>query len=252
MANVTPETDSATTERHPRWLFALVTTSLVTVAGLVAAVQQFVVKFLGDQSAHTRTLWGLLYMLLGVVGVCLPVLLLRYKKRFLSLGPSRQWVVSLGIPTVYVLAFAFCMDASTRSTTLIVPRRTPTAVVHFEPTKMRVIVVFRDGWTGQELEYGSNRADLRRGDQRFSAALYQGFMRRIPRRETVSISGRVKQLGNGTIQMTLDVDAREPVRLAVENLENVQVRRDGERIGESTSQSGTFQLTITGRSSKDT
>ncbi len=251
METVAPETGSATADRRLGWWFALVPTSVVTVAGLIVALQQFVVKFLWDQSAHTRTPAGVLYMLLGLVGICLLVLLFRFQARLLSLPPSRRWLLAIGIPLAYALAFGLFMEASTRSTNLILPRRTPTAVVLYEPADMRVGVWFRDRWTESDMESSYNHAHLKRGDERFSASLYQGFMRRIPRREMATISGRVKQFDDDTIQISLDVDAMEPVLFSVENIEHVKVVRDGQSIGESESQSGEFQLTITGHVKDD-
>jgi hypothetical protein len=249
MANVATETGSTTTERRSRWLFALVTTSLMTVAGLVAAVQQFALKYLWDQSTHTRTIGGVLFMLLGVAGICLPVLLFRYKRRFLSLRPSWQWLLAIGVPLTYVLAFALCMEASMRSTTLILPRPfTPMAVVVYETKDLRV--EFRGGWKAN-LESSHSGANVQRGHDRLSSHLYQGFLRH-PRRETVTIVGGVKQMDDGSVQIILDADATESIRFSVENLDDVEVRRDGQRIGESDSQSGKFQLTIMGRPRKDT
>ncbi|MCL4200921.1 MAG: hypothetical protein KJ000_00400 [Pirellulaceae bacterium] len=244
MADSATNTGSTATERRARWLFALVVSSIVTVAGLVAAVQQFGLKYLWDQSAHTRTIGGLLYMLLGVAGICLPVIVFRQKRRFLLLQPSRQWLLAIGVPLAYILAFALCMEASMRSTTLILARPfTPTAVIVYEPTDLRV--EFRGGWK-KNLESGYSGANMQRGDDRFSSHLYQGFLRH-PRRETVAILGGVKQMDHGSVQIILDVVGTESVRCSVENLDKVEIRRDGQRIGESDSQSGTFQLTITGR-----
>ena len=244
MTDVATETGSTATGHRSHWLFALVTTSIVTVAGLGAAVQQFVLKYLWDQSAHTRTIGGVLFMLIGVVGICLPILLVRHKRRFVPLRPSRQWLLAIGIPLAYVAGFALLMELSMRSTTLLLPRPfTPTAVLVYEPEDLHV--EFRGGWK-KHLESGHSGANMRRGDDRFSSQLFQGFQRH-PRRETVTIVGAVKHLDDGSVQITLDVDATESVRFSVENLDGVEIHRDGQRIGESDSQSGQFQLRITGR-----
>jgi hypothetical protein len=226
MENVATETGSSTTERRSRWLFALVTTSLVTVAGLVIAVQQFVLKCLWDQSAHTRTIGGVLYMLLGVVGICLPLLLFRHKRRLLSARPSRQWLL-VGIPLAYMMAFALCLEASLRSTTLVLPRPfTPTAVVRYDASGSGVRI--RGGWN-PNLQSSSTDAKLHGGVDEFSAHLYQGFHRH-PRHETITIVGRAKLLDGGAVQISLDVDAEEAIRFAVEDLADVKITRDGQPI----------------------
>jgi len=249
MAKVAPETGPSPTERRSRWAIALATASVVAVAGLVFVIPQFVVKYLWDQSAHARTIGGVVSMLLGVVGICLPILLLRKKQHFLSLRPSRQWLLAIGVPLAYVLVFALCMEASLRSTTLVLPRPfTPTAVVRYDPGGSGV--KFRGGWN-PILESGSTDAKLQDGVEEFSSYLYQGFVRH-PRREAISIVGRAKLLDDGAIQITLDVDAKESVRFSVQNLDNVKISRDGQPISEADSQSGKFQVTITGRPKKDT
>ena len=248
MANTTVATGPITTQRQSRWLIALAMSSLVAVAGLVFAGPQFVVKFLWDQSAHTRTLGGVVCMLLGVVGIGLPILLLREKQRFLAQRPSRQWLLAIGVPLAYVVVFALCMEASLRSTTLVLPRPfTPTAVVHYDPGGSGVRI--RGGWN-PILESGSTDAKLQDGVEEFSAHLYQGFLRH-PRRETVTIVGRTKLLDDGTAQITLAVDAEEAVRFSVENLADVKIARNGQPIDASDSQSGKFQVTITGRPKKN-
>ena len=224
-------------------------TSLVALTGLVIAIQQFVVKFLWDQSAHPRTVGGVLYLLLGVIGIGLPILLLRNKQRFLALRPSRQWLLAIGANVAYILVLALCMEASVRSATLILPRPfTPTAVVRYNPVGSGI--EFRGGWK-PNLESGSNDANLQAGAEQFSSHLYQGFMRH-PRRETVRIIGRAKLVDDGTVEITLDVDAKEAVRFSIENLGDVTISRDGHPIGPSDSQAGKFQVTITGRPKKDT
>ncbi len=249
MANVTTETGPLTTERRTRWVIALATTSLVAVAGLVFAGPQFVVKFLWDQSAHSRTIGGVGCLLLGVVGIGAPIALLGKKQRFLALRPSRQWLLAIGVPVAYVLVFALCMEASLRSTTLILPRPfTPTAVVRFNPGGSGV--KFRGGWN-PILESGSTDAKLQEGVEQFSSHLYQGFIRH-PRRETITIVGRTRLLDDGAVQITLEVDAKEPVRFLVQNLDNVKITRDGQRISETDSISGKHQVTIMGRGKKDT
>ena len=248
MADVATNTGPATTERRSRWIFAIGATSLVAVAGFGLAVLQFVQEFLYDQSAHTRTAGGVLFMLLGVVGLSLPVVLLRNRRRFLSLRPSRQWLLAAGIPLAFVSALAVCWEASLRSANLILPRPfTPTAVIRYDPGGSRV--EFRGGWRPDVGPGGYNDAEVLNGIEHFSSYLHQGFMRH-PDRESIAIVGRAMELNEGTVQIILDVEARESVRFSVENLDDVTITRDGHPLGEPDSQSGTFQITITGRPKK--
>jgi len=248
MADLATNTGPATTERRSRWMFAIGTTSLVTIAGFGLAIFLFVQKYLYDQSAHARTVGGVLFMLLGVVGLCLPMVLLRNRRRFLSLRPSRQWLLAAGIPLAFVSVLAVCWEASLRSANLILPRPfTPTAVVRYDPGDSRV--EFRGGWRPVVGPGGSNDAEVQNGTEHFSSYLHQGFIRH-PDRETIAIVGRAKKLNEGTVQIILDVEAKESVRFSVENLDDVTITRDGHPLGESDSQSGTFQMTITGRPKK--
>lgn len=246
MANAASVTVPATPEgsMRLRWGVALASTSLVVTVGLVVAIQQFVLKFLWDQSAHTRTVGGVLYLLLGVVGIGLPILLYRKRRQFLALSPTRQWLLALLVPVAYVLAFALCMECPMRSTFLVVPRPfTSTAVVQISSDKSGV--EFRGGWR-PDLESGRNDARNQDGVEQFSSHLYQSFLRH-PRRETVTIVGRTERLNDGTVQVTLDVDATEPVRFSAENLESVQITRDHQPIAESNARSGNYEVIITGR-----
>jgi len=248
MADLTTNPGPATTVRRSRWIFAIGTTSLAAFAGLGLAILQFVQEFLYDQSAHMRTVGGVLFMLLGVVGICLPMVLLRQRRRFLSLRPSRQWLLAAGIPLAFASVLAVCWEASLRSANLILPRPfPPTAVVRYDPGDSRV--EFRGGWKPVVGPGGHNDAEVRNGAEHFSSYLHQGFIRH-PDRETIAIVGRAKKLNDETVQIILDVDAKEPVRFSVENLDDVAITRDGHPLGKSDSQSGTFQITITGRPKK--
>jgi hypothetical protein len=244
MATIRSTTDVDASMLHTRWRTAFLTTLLVTGIGLVIAVQQFCLKFLWDQSAHTRTVGGVLYMTLGVVGVGLPLLLCRYKRSFLSLTRFQQGVAAIAIPSVYLLAFAFCMETSMRSTTLVFARPfIPRAVVHFNPNGSHVEF---EGGLRKDIESGYSPANKRAGVHEFSAFLYQGFLRH-PRQQTVKIVGREDELNDGTVQITLDIDADEAIRLSAENLEDVRITKHGEPIGTSESQSGEFRIIITGQ-----
>lgn len=132
MTDVETRSEESASRRRSRWLLAFAFTSLVTAAGLGVALQQFFLKFRWDESAHTRTLPGVLYMSLGVLGVYLPIRLIRTRQRFSDLSPSRQWSAVIGVPALYLFAFAVSVEASRRTTTLILPRPfAPTAVVTY-------------------------------------------------------------------------------------------------------------------------
>ncbi|MBA3311962.1 MAG: hypothetical protein M3552_18330 [Planctomycetota bacterium] len=232
-------------------MIALATTSLVTVAAFAFAVHQFVLKYLYDQSSYTRTPGGVLMIMLGFAGICLPIVLLRKRQRFLSLRPSRQWLLTVGISLVYVLVLAVCLEASHRSRTIILPRPfTPTAIVHYRPGDSRV--EFRGGWRPDVGPAGYNDAEvLADGSEEFSSYLHQSFIRDAHAGpETVAIIGRAERGNDGSVQIILEVDAREAIRFSVENLDDVTIMRDGRPLVESQSQSGTFQVTITGRLKK--
>jgi hypothetical protein len=83
--------------------------------------------------------------------------------------------------------------------------------------------------------------------------LHETFIRdAIGGRETVAIVGRAKQENYESVQIILEVDAREDIRFAVENLDVVKIMRDGLPLVGSPSQSGTFQVAITGCPKNDT
>ena len=248
MAKPKAATDPLTKQGQSRWVLALAISSLVAIGGLVFAGLQFVVKFLWDQSAHTRTIGGVVCMLLGVICIVLPILVFREKKRFLAMRASRQWLFAFGVPVAYVFVFGLCLEASLRSTTLVLPRPfTPTAVVRYDPGGSGVRI--RGGWN-PILESGSTDANLQQGEDQFSSHLYQGFLRH-PRRETITIIGRIKLLKDGTVLFTLDVNADEAVRFSVQNLDIATITRDGQPIGEADSHLGKYQVIIAGRPKHD-
>jgi hypothetical protein len=227
-----------------RWAIVLVLTSLASLCGLVVAAQQFVLKYLWDQSAHPRTIGGIGYMLMGIAGVCLPVLLLIKKRRFLALPPSRQSWLAFGVPILYVLVFAFCIEMSQRSTILVLPRPfTPTAVVRYDHRGTGV--EFIGGWK-ESLDSSSSDARPANGVTRFSARLHQSFLR-YPRRDTVTIVGRVERLDDGDVRILLDVDNQEPIRVDFENLAGHMVADDGPSYSQSVLQVGKHRFTIIGR-----
>jgi hypothetical protein len=223
--------------------FAL--TTVVAVSGFILAAQQFVLKFLWDQSAHTRTIAGVLYMTLGVIGLALPFLLYRFRSRIAALSRAGQWLAALGVPLAYVVVFGACMVLSQRSTTLVLPRPfAPTAVLRYTPGSSRV--EFHGGWNPEVNSAGYSDAHVINGVEHFSSYLYQGFLN-YSRQETVKIAGRAEPTGNGRVQVTLTVDAKEPIKFAAQNLDDATILRDGKAIAESRAQSGTFDIVITGR-----
>jgi hypothetical protein len=227
-------------------------TWLVAVLAFVFAVHQFVLKFLYDQSSYTRTPGGVLLILLAFAGICLPIAILRNRQWFLSLRPWRQWLLALGVPLAYVLVLAVCLEASHRSRTIILPRPfTPTAIVHYRPGDSRV--EFRGGWRRHVGPAGYNDAEvLPDGSEEFSSYLAIGFIRgALWGRETVAIVGRAQRREDGSVRIVLDVDAREAIRFAIANLDDVTILRDGRPLVESQSQTGQFQVTITGRPTAD-
>ena len=251
MASVASETGRRISNRRAIWMIALAITSLVAIAGFAFAVHQFILKYLYDQSSYTRTLGGILMILLGFAGICLPIVLFRNRQRFLSLRPSRQWLLAVGIPLVHVLMLAALLEASQRSRTIILPRPfTPTAIVQYRPGDTRV--EFRGGW---RLHVGGAYNDaevLPDGSEEFSSYLDERFIRdAFGGLELVAIVGRATLDNDGFVQILLEVAAKEAIRFAVENLDDVTIMRDGRPLVESQAQSGTFQVTITGRPKKD-
>lgn len=244
MPQLAIEPESGAMQGNSRYLIAVVTASILAIAGVAIAIQQFYLKYLWDQSAHTRTIGGVLFQLMGLFAVCLPLLLFYHQRRFRSLVASRQWLVIIGVPIVYVLLFAICVECSMRSTHLILARPfIPTAVVRFNPKEP--IIKFQGGWR-QSLEEAYDHNLLRDGKDEFSAHLYQGFLRH-PSRETITIKGHSKLLNDGMGQIQVDVDAQEPVLFTVDNLADFSITRDGQPISLLEPLSGKFRLTIKGR-----
>src|SRR5688500_11801426 len=79
-------------ERQWIWRAALAITTLVAIAGVAVSMNQFFINYLHDQNPHTRTLGGILVMLLGIAGIGLPIVLIRKRQSFVSLGLWRGWL----------------------------------------------------------------------------------------------------------------------------------------------------------------
>lgn len=175
------------------WIVACTATLMLSIAGLVVAVQQFVVKYQIDNWAHTRTLAGVLFMLQGVLGVFLPVLVFRKRKTFASLSSSRQWLAAFVIPLIYVSLFALLVETSLRSTTMIL-HRAETPIVGFEYGKLHVEFATRKGRTGS-----FNHIETVDGVERFSAGYKTCHSPRRDYSTHVEIHGQAQRQADGTI-----------------------------------------------------
>lgn len=224
------------------WIVAFILTSLVTLAGFAVAMQQFIVKYVWDNWAHTRTLPGVLFFLLGALGLALPVLLILKRKWFATRHVSRQWLLAFGMPLIFVAAIALCIEASLRSTTMILPRAdTPIAVVGYRNGGVQIDFRCRKGFPGIG---GSDRSDNGDAVERFSANYEAAYSPRRGYSTSVVIRGQVERLENGMLHIDLDVDADEPIKFAVEDIEIEKMTLDGQPIDDSDSRSGKYRVTI--------
>lgn len=255
MTDVESRSENSTSARRSRWPLAFSITLIVVLAGLVAAGQQFFLKFLWDESAHTRTFPGVLYMLLGVVGLYLPIRLLRERQHFAEQSPSRQWFAVIGVPLIYIATFAAFVEASRRSTTLILPRPfAPTAVVTYDSSRpdKRTDVEFRNALREHHPSGGFGHSpDTAGGIERFNASFYQGFLLH-DRKEMGTLKGQTRLVEDGSIEIAIDVDAKERLQFNVRGLDDVVIKRDGEVISESDAKSGKYEIVIVGQPIKDT
>jgi hypothetical protein len=218
------------------------------MAAFIFALHQFILKYLWDQSAYTRTPGGILLILFGFAGIALPLVLYRKRDRFLAMRLSRQWLCAIGIPLAYVLVLGACLEAALRSRTTILRRPfTSDAVVQYSPGDSRV--AFRGGWKPSVGPCGYNNAKVHPdGTEHFSSHLSESFMRdALGGKETVTIIGRARREDDGTVNIVLSVDAKESINIVVENLDDVKILQNGRPLIDSQSRSGTFELTITGR-----
>jgi len=254
------ESQSAQTAAKPRsrWALAMTFTAVVTVAGFVVALQQFTVKYLYDESPHTRTLGGLLYMLLGLAGLYLPFRLLRRRKQFADLSPARQWFAVLGVPLLYLLAFAACVEASLRSTTMILPKPfTQIVVVTYDGSgpqdfRKRTGMQFRNALRENHLTGGHGHKFSDDGAvERFRADYDKGFLRSADRLPIATFDGETRRLEDGRVQISIDVDAKEPLRFSVRGLERVEMTRDGKPIDQSDENPGKYTIVIVGRPTEE-
>jgi hypothetical protein len=235
------------THRPVTWKLALLTSGLAGVVGLGLAVQQFLVKFLHDQSAHTRTIWGLLFMALGMLGPALPLLLVIKRRAFARLQRGKQWAAAGAVPALYGAAFALCMVASTYTKTLIMDRPGLTLLVRYDPANPNRPISAEMHGLMRELPSGSGYRDSDGGARRFHFEGYQTYLR-YPQEVTVSGDGTTRVRDDGLAEITLDLDAKETFRLRVEGLADVQIARDGEAVApDAKFGPGKYKVVITGR-----
>lgn len=237
-------------ERQWSWRAAVAITTVVAIAGVGLTMNQFFINYLHDQNSHTRTLGGILMMLLGIASVGLPILLICRKQSFVSLGSWRGWLLAIAIPVLYVTVVGLCLEAALRSTTLILPRpELPLAVLRYRPNQTQI--KFQGRWGGGG---GSDNTEVKQGVEHFASHIDQGFMKGFlpgapdhPDRRIITIASQATALQENVIQVTLDVDALEPFRFHVENLDDIQVSRDDQAIPNSMLPTGRYQVTVIGR-----
>lgn len=253
MTNVETQSEQDMPPRRSRWRFAMAITSLVTFAGLVVAVHQFALKYVWDEHAHTRTIGGLLFMSLGLLGLYLPVRLIRQRNHFADFSPARQWFCVLGVPLLYVLAYAACIGAAMRSNTLILPRPfAPTAVVTYDGSQRfgrQTNIRFRNAIREQLPGSGGFGHSADTDDdtvERFNASFGQIFLGR-ENKEVGTLDGETQVLEDGRIEIAINVNAKERLQFAVRGLDNVTITRDGETISELDAKPGNYRIVIVGR-----
>jgi len=123
---------------------------------------------------------------------------------------------------------------------MIVPRaETPTAIVGYKYGRVRLDFRTQKGRAGN-----FNHVDTSGGIERFSATMEGAHSPRHGYLTSVVIRGQAQKLEDGTMHIDLDVDADEPIRFAVEDLEVVKMTRDGQAIDRSDSPSGKFRVTV--------
>lgn len=131
---------------------------------------------------------------------------------------------------------------------MILPRAdTPKAVVSYDKGRTYIEFRCRRGSPGPG---GLNHIETRDGGELVSAEYENAYSPRRGYSTHVVIHGQAQQLQEGTIQFDLDVAADEPIRVAVEGLEIVEMTRGDKPLDESESLSGKFRVTIVGRVTK--
>jgi hypothetical protein len=229
----------------PGMRFGLVVLGIFGLIGFVFGVQQFLVKFLYDQSAHTRTIWGLLYLLLSILGPALPLLLILKRKAFARLGRARRWAVVLAIPMLYWTAIVLCMVASTDTKTLIINRAGLKLLVRLDPANPNRPASVEMHGLMRELPWGRSR-DADAGTNSFHFMGYQTY-RRFPNDVTISARETSRVRDDGSVELTLETNATETFRLQVEGLAKIQITRNGQPVSNQTSFApGKHQISVIG------
>lgn len=210
---------------HLAWRFARTGFAFAAFAGVLLGAQQFLVKFLHDQAAHTRTVWGLLFMLLAVAGPVLPLWLLRKREAFAQLPKAKQWTTALTIPAFYLCALGLCMVASTYTKRLLIGRHGLSVLVRVNPDRPDRFTTLEMHGLGRELP----SAQTRREDgpeHRFEFVGYQSYLR-YPRDITMSAKGAARTHADGNVEISLNVDATESFRLQLAGLAAAEVVTQG-------------------------
>jgi hypothetical protein len=219
---------------------------LAGLAGLIIGLQQFLLKFLYDQAAHTRTIWGLLFMLLGILGPALPLLLFLKRKAFARLAPGKRWAVILAIPVLYLSAIGLCILASTHTKTLIIHQMGLNIFVRVDPANpSRIASLELRGPSLKPYSFGYLSPDD--GTNRFHFKARQSYVR-FPETVTIKADGTSRVRDDGNVEIMLDFDAAEPFRLHAHGLANIRMERDRETVPNPTKfKPGKYRITITGR-----
>ncbi len=208
------------------WRSALLASGLAGLIGAGLAVAQFAIKFVHDQSAHTRTVWGLLFMALGLLGPALPLLLFLKREAFARLGTRRKWAVAIAIPALYGALFGLCMVASTYSKTVLMGRASLALLVRYDPADPRRPTRITMHGLRRELASGTIYPDGGDRPRRLSFKGYETYLR-FPQEETIRCEGATRIPDDGSVEITLDFDAREAFRLRVEGLADVELTLGG-------------------------
>jgi hypothetical protein len=208
------------------WRLALTAFALTGLTGFVLGAQQFFVKFLHDQAAHIRTIWGLLFLLLAVIGPTLPLLLISKREAFLRLRQSSQWTAALTIPVLYATALGVCMLASTYTKGVVIGRPGLRMHIRMDPGHPDQFAAVEMHGLRRELPSSQNWPDDR-ARHSFDFVGYQTYLR-FPRDVTMKASGTAWQRADGNVEIAFNFDSTEAFHLQLEGLANVRLTQGGE------------------------
>jgi hypothetical protein len=229
------------------WPFALLSFGLAGVGGLVMAIQQFVAKFLYDQSAHVRTVWGVLFLAIGFIGPVLPLILIFKRQALLRMTNAKRWALVVGVPLAYMSVLAVCMVASTWTKVLVMNRPGLSLVIRHEgsatewPTSLELRGLKRE----LPSSFGHRGVD---GDvQRFRFEGYQTYLR-FPREVVISAEGSSRTAADGSAEISLDLKSRERFRLQVLGFAGNQITSNGLPVVDGARfEPGSYRVAIRGR-----